>query len=67
MPLVVIKTDLTDSECGEEILSEYLCDWPDCADVAVHAVGTVRELGSSFVVCSQHAAQLEAAARDRTR
>jgi hypothetical protein len=42
----------------EETISEYLCDWPDCANVAVHIIGVIRELRASAVVCAEHAAML---------
>jgi hypothetical protein len=40
----------------EEVLTEYLCDWPDCANVAEHVAGVVRELALVSVVCQEHAA-----------
>jgi hypothetical protein len=43
----------------EETLSEYLCDWPDCPNVAVRAVGVVRELRLRAAMCAEHAARLE--------
>ena len=64
MPLVIIRTDNTDADGGEEILSEYLCDCSGCQNTAVHAVGAVPELGSSFAVCAEHAARLMGAAKD---
>jgi len=42
----------------EETISEYLCDWPDCANVAVHVLGVIRELRASSVVCEEHAAMI---------
>jgi len=42
----------------EETLSEYLCDWPDCPNVAVEVVGIVRELRTVAVMCPDHAARL---------
>jgi hypothetical protein len=42
----------------EEAMSEYLCDWPDCPDVAVQVVGIVRELRIRTAMCAEHAAQL---------
>ena len=42
----------------EESLSEYLCDWPDCPNVAVEVVGVVRELRIRAVMCAEHAARL---------
>ena len=54
MPQVTIRT-LVDGR--EETLSEYLCDWPDCPNVAVHELGMVRELRFRSAMCSEHAAQ----------
>ena len=56
MPRVSIPTGLIRDDGREEILSEYLCDHPGCANVAVHVVGVVRGLNISFVVCAEHAA-----------
>ena len=42
----------------EETISEYVCDWPDCSNVAVHVLGVIRELRASSVVCEEHAAMI---------
>ena len=34
---------------------EYICDVPDCPNVAVHVVGVVRELRAFVAVCADHA------------
>lgn len=54
MPQITIRT-IVDGR--EETLSEYLCDWPDCPDVAVHVVGVVRELRIRAAMCAEHAAR----------
>ena len=54
MPLVRIKTGFRGEDGRDEILLEYLCDWPDCGKVAEHVLGVVRELGS-VSVCKEHA------------
>jgi len=54
MPLVTFRTGLPTPDGGEEILSEYLCDWPDCPNVAVHVLGCSRELRAVVVVCDEH-------------
>ena len=54
MPLVKINTGFTTEDGTEEILSEYLCDWPDCPNIATHVLGCVREFGLSAVVCDTH-------------
>ena len=51
MPVVAIRT----GDGGEEILREYLCDYPDCPNTACHVMGHARELGGAYAVCDQHA------------
>jgi hypothetical protein len=55
MPQVTIKTGIVGPDDREEELSEYLCDWPDCPNVAEHVLGCVKELGLPLAVCQQHA------------
>ncbi len=55
MPNVTIRTVI---DGREETLSEYLCDWPDCANVAVEVVGVLRELRMRAAMCAEHAARL---------
>ena len=55
MPQVTIKTGIAGPDGREEKLSEYLCDWPGCPNVAEHVLGCVRELGLAVAVCPQHA------------
>jgi hypothetical protein len=55
MPQVTIRTTVNGRE---ESVSEYLCDWPDCPNVAVEALGVVRELRMCLAVCKEHAALL---------
>jgi hypothetical protein len=38
----------------EETLSEYICDWPDCPNVAEHVLGSIRELRAFVAVCGEH-------------
>jgi hypothetical protein len=59
MPRVTIKTGTVAANGQEEVLTEYLCDWQGCANVAQHLVGAVRELAAAYVVCSEHAALLQ--------
>lgn len=54
MPRVTLKAGSA-SDGHEEELSEYLCDWPDCPNIATHVLGCVRESGLSAVVCDLHA------------
>ena len=64
MPRVTIKTGIVDADGHEEVLAEYLCDWPGCANVAEHLVGVLAELRVMCLVCHEHAATLRKRARD---
>jgi hypothetical protein len=55
VPQVTLRTTVDDRE---ETLTEYICDWPDCPNAAVHVLGVVRELRLRAAVCAEHAAQL---------
>jgi hypothetical protein len=55
MPQVTIRTDI---DGREEAISEYMCDWPNCPNVAVELLGVVRELRLVAAVCEEHAAQI---------
>jgi hypothetical protein len=59
MPSVTIKTGIVGADGQEEVLTEYLCDWPDCGNVAEHVAGVVRELALVSVVCGEHAAAMQ--------
>jgi hypothetical protein len=59
MPRMAIRTDVIGPDGQEIVLSEYLCDWPDCANIAEEVVGVVLELRRAFVVCREHAATLQ--------
>ncbi len=54
MPQVTIRTVV---DGREETLTEYICDWPDCPNVATTVVGLVRELRIRAVMCAEHAAR----------
>jgi len=54
MPRVTLKAGPA-PDGHEAELSEYLCDWPDCPNIATQVLGCVRELGLSAVVCDLHA------------
>ena len=56
MPRVTIKTGIAAPDGREEELSEYLCDWPGCPNIATQVLGCIREFGLSAVVCDHHAA-----------
>jgi hypothetical protein len=56
MPRVAIKTGFVAPDGSEEELTEYLCDWPHCPNVATQVLGCIREFGYSLVMCAEHAA-----------
>ena len=58
MPRVTIRTGVIASNGQEEVLTEYICDWPDCPNVAEHVAGVFRELGLAAVMCDEHASML---------
>jgi hypothetical protein len=37
-----------------------LCDWPDCPNEAVHALGVIRELSVGSALCDEHFTALKA-------
>ena len=45
-------------EGKEIVLSEYVCDWPDCPNIAEHLVGVAYELRAVVIVCPEHAAMV---------
>ena len=57
VPRVTLRTD-TANNGQDESLTEYICDWPDCPNVAEHVVGVVRELRASVAFCPEHARML---------
>jgi hypothetical protein len=57
MPRVTLRADES-ADGKEDTVSEYICDWPDCPNVAVHVTGVVRELRSFAAVCADHARML---------
>ncbi len=54
MPLVTIKTGFAASDGREEVLTEYLCDWPGCPNIAVHSLGCIKEIRAIAAVCEEH-------------
>jgi hypothetical protein len=57
MPLVTLRTETSNTagNVQEATISEYMCDWPDCPNVAEHVVGALREIRLVSVICSEHA------------
>jgi hypothetical protein len=54
MPIVIINSGVRDPDGRDEKLTEYLCDWPGCANVATDTLGCVKELGIGYAVCKEH-------------
>jgi hypothetical protein len=54
MPRVTIKTGFRTPDGQEEVLSEYICDHPGCANVAVHSLGCIAEIRAMSIVCDDH-------------
>ena len=59
MPRVTIRTGFVAANGQEEVLTEYLCDWPDCARVAERLIPVVPEFRVLTIICPEHAALLE--------
>jgi len=54
MPQVTIETGFVGLDGHEEKLTEYLCDWPGCPNIATHVLGFVRGIGMRSAVCDEH-------------
>jgi hypothetical protein len=54
MPLFTIKTGFSGADGREEVLTEYLCDWPGCANPAVHTLGCITSIRAMARVCEAH-------------
>jgi hypothetical protein len=59
-----VKTGRLRPDGREEELTEYLCDWSGCANVAVHVLGCVKELVLPLALCVEHATTSRSAAHD---
>ena len=55
MPVVTIRTGVMAADGAEEIITEYLCDYPECPNTAEHVVGCAREMRRGYAVCAEHA------------
>jgi len=55
LPQITLRTVV---DGHEETVSEYICDWPDCPNVAVQVLGVVRSMGLRAAVCAEHAARI---------
>ena len=63
IPQVTIKTGITTADGHEEQISEYFCDWPECANVATQVLGYAKEIGACAAVCDEHTPKPRASAR----
>jgi hypothetical protein len=59
MPWVTIKTGIVATDGREAILTEYLCDFPGCAQVAEHVLGVARDPGVTCAACREHAGRMQ--------
>ena len=57
MPLVTIRTGFQAPDGTEEVLTQYICDWPRCQNVAVNVLGSIKELRTLAIVCEEHTPQ----------
>ena len=57
MPQITIKTGIPGPDDREEELTEYICDYPGCPNIARHLLGAIVELGIRALVCDEHAPQ----------
>ena len=55
MPRVTIRAEF---DGQEETMSEYICDFADCPNIAVEVLGVVPGLRVRAAVCADHAAQI---------
>ena len=60
MPRVTIKTGFIKPDGYEEELSEYLCDYPACPNIATQVLGCIVEIRVMAAVCDSHWAALQA-------
>ena len=56
MARVAIRTGFVAPDGREEQLNEFMCDAPDCPNIATSVAGFVREIGGAVVLCDEHAA-----------
>jgi len=54
MPQVTIKTGILGPDDREEELTEYICDYPGCPNIAKHLVAANAEIRIRALVCDEH-------------
>ena len=57
MPRITLRA-VVSADGTEDTLTEYICDWPDCPNIAEHVAGAIRELRQFAALCPEHARQL---------
>jgi hypothetical protein len=57
---VTIKTGFMDPDGREEELTEYICDYPDCPNIATQVLGYLRGLRLTAAVCDVHGSKAQA-------
>jgi hypothetical protein len=60
MSRVTIKTGLIGPDGREEELTEYMCDYPDCPNIATSVLGCIRDIRLMAAVCELHAVKVQA-------
>ena len=58
MPTVTVKSGLRGPDGQEEELTEYLCDSPNCPNIATQMLGCIREIRLCVALCDEHAARM---------
>lgn len=59
MARVTIKTGLMTPDGREEELTAYLCDYPECPNIATHILGPLGDIDLMVAVCELHASELQ--------
>jgi hypothetical protein len=66
MPFVTIKSGFLKPDGAEEVLREYVCDWPNCPNIGLYPLGVITEIRAFAVVCEEHKAQIHGKKRPTT-
>jgi len=51
---VTVRIGETTPDGNEEVLTDYMCDWPDCPNTDVRLIGSIAAL-RAVVVCEEQA------------
>jgi hypothetical protein len=55
MPWVIAEPGVGGPRSYREGVTKYLCDEPDCLNVAEHFVGCAKEVAACVAYCKEHA------------